>query len=148
MEDFFFSPQQPSSLEQPSIITAALKNTSITSLSAGYFALVPRRNSHRISILCATNRRKQFGIKKFDKLVLESACVMASKLGFLPEPLGLLLRQCVGGDGRRWPWRWEWILERVRAGLVRWVEKEGEGEIGDGGHLGNLWVGWLVVCSG
>ncbi|CAA0815584.1 Unknown protein [Striga hermonthica] len=83
----------------PSFLFTPNGGSCIPSLRTVYFAPVPRRNSHRKSILCAANRRKRFGIGKSEKLVLESACVIASKLGFLPEPLGLLLRQCVGGGG-------------------------------------------------
>ncbi|GER29036.1 indolepyruvate ferredoxin oxidoreductase [Striga asiatica] len=44
-------------------------------------------------------RGSDLALGKSCKLLLESARIIASKLGFLLESLGLLLRQCVGGGG-------------------------------------------------
>lgn len=53
------------------------------------------------TILCAANRRKRFGIAKSGKIMVQSAYIIASRLGILPEPLESLLREFGGGNGGR-----------------------------------------------
>ncbi|KAL2468599.1 hypothetical protein Fot_50734 [Forsythia ovata] len=50
------------------------------------------------TILCSRNKRRRYGSERSTKLVLESACIIASNLGLLPEPLELLLREFGGGN--------------------------------------------------
>ncbi|XP_022862359.1 uncharacterized protein LOC111382573 [Olea europaea var. sylvestris] len=50
------------------------------------------------TILCSRNKRRRYGFERSTKLVLESACIIASKIGILPEPLELLLRELGGGN--------------------------------------------------
>ncbi|KAL2481871.1 Uncharacterized protein Adt_34837 [Abeliophyllum distichum] len=50
------------------------------------------------TILCSRNKRRRYGSERSTKLVLESACIIASNIGLLPEPLELLLRELGGGN--------------------------------------------------
>ncbi|KAL6513259.1 hypothetical protein OROGR_020745 [Orobanche gracilis] len=77
-------------------------NISISSIGTRFSSPFRHRYSQlrvQKSILCAANRRNRFGTGKSGKLVFESACIIASKLGFLPEPLGLILRDIGSGNG-------------------------------------------------
>ncbi|KAK4424675.1 hypothetical protein Salat_1661100 [Sesamum alatum] len=51
------------------------------------------------SVLCAARKRKRYAIGRSGRLMLESACVIASKLRILPEPFELLLREFGAGNG-------------------------------------------------
>ncbi|CAA3007075.1 Hypothetical predicted protein [Olea europaea subsp. europaea] len=55
---------------------------------------------HRIqkTILCSRNKRTRHGFERSTKLALQSAYIIASKSGILPEPLELLLREFGGGN--------------------------------------------------
>lgn len=55
----------------------------------------------KISIVCARNKKRQYGSARSTKFMIESAYQIASKLKILPEPLDYLIKEfgVVGGNG-------------------------------------------------
>ncbi|GFQ07169.1 hypothetical protein PHJA_002861000 [Phtheirospermum japonicum] len=89
-------------VSDPSFLYTSNRNINIPSNYTRSFSPVHHRNSQlRVQklILCSSNRRNGYGIGKSGKLMFETACIIASKLGFVPEPLGLMLGE-FGADNR------------------------------------------------
>ncbi|KAI3448647.1 hypothetical protein Pfo_005312 [Paulownia fortunei] len=89
-------------LSDPSFLLTSNGNMNIPSNHTRLFSPIHHQISQlrvQKTILCAANRRKRYGIGRSGKLMLESACIIASKLRLLPEPLELILREFGAGNG-------------------------------------------------
>ncbi|KAL8553773.1 hypothetical protein ACS0TY_002165 [Phlomoides rotata] len=84
-------------VSDPSFLPTSNVNTNISQTSPINYRIFQVKRT----ILCAANRRKRFGIAKSGKIMAQSAYIIASRLGILPEPLESLLREFGGGNGGR-----------------------------------------------
>ncbi|KAL3619154.1 hypothetical protein CASFOL_036724 [Castilleja foliolosa] len=84
----------------PSFLFTSNRNIYIPSIHTRPFCLHHRNSQLHVSksILCASNRRNRQAIGRSSKLILKSACIIASKLGFVPEPLSFMLREFGSGN--------------------------------------------------
>ncbi|XP_051144140.1 uncharacterized protein LOC127260451 [Andrographis paniculata] len=70
---------------------------------------LPRGGGYRLSfrncapkpIVCVAKKRNRNEVGRSAKLIIGSACIIASKLRLFPEPVELILREFGGGNGGR-----------------------------------------------
>ncbi|KAL3516109.1 hypothetical protein ACH5RR_023011 [Cinchona calisaya] len=79
-----------------------LNKHKLVTFSHSHFHPFSQETQIQKSIICARNKKRQYGSARSRKLMIESAYYIASKLKILPEPLDYLIKEFgigVGGNG-------------------------------------------------